>query len=203
MLSVVIQAGGESRRMGQDKAFIPFLGEPLIQRLIRRLTPIADSLLVITNQPDRYQMLNLPLTPDILPGRGALGGLYTALSAASEPAVAVVACDMPFINPGLLAAERDLLFKNQVDAVIPRLEQGIEPFHAVYRRDTCLPAIKTAIDTGKWRVDSWFPQITIHYLSHEDILPFDPYQLAFINLNTPEELQQAEKRARESMQSES
>lgn len=203
MLTVVIQAGGESQRMGQDKALVPFLGEPLIQRLVRRVAPIADSLLVITNQPDRYLFLNLPLVQDILPGRGALGGLYTALFSASQPAVAVVACDMPFINPALLAAERDLLFNNQVDAVIPRLEQGIEPFHAVYRRETCLPAIKASIDAGKWRVDSWFPQISIRYLLPQDILPFDPYQLAFINLNTPDELLEAEKRAREMMQSES
>ncbi len=102
MLTVVIQAGGESRRMGQDKALLPFLGKPLIQRVIERVASLADELLVTTNRPEAYQFLDLPLFPDVIPGRGALGGLYTALSAASQPLVAVVACDMPFASPALL-----------------------------------------------------------------------------------------------------
>ena len=108
MLTVVIQAGGESRRMGQDKALIPFLGDHLIQRVRGRVAPLADELLVTTNQPQGYRFLGLPLFPDLIPGRGALGGLYTALSAASQPLVAVVACDMPFVNAEMLAAGRDM-----------------------------------------------------------------------------------------------
>ena len=74
MLSVVIQAGGQSSRMGQDKALKLFLGRPLIQRVIERLQPIADELLVTTNHPEDYAFLNLPLFTDLKPGRGALGG---------------------------------------------------------------------------------------------------------------------------------
>ena len=92
MYSIAIQAGGESRRMGRDKGLMPFLGRPLIQRVLERLTPIADEVLVTTNSPDEYRFLNLPLFPDLKPGRGALGGLYTALSSAACEAVAVVAC---------------------------------------------------------------------------------------------------------------
>ncbi len=85
MLTVAIQAGGESRRMGQDKALLPFLGQPLIVRVIERLKLLADEILVTTNHPQAYQFLGLPLYPDQQPGRGALGGLYTALNAASHP----------------------------------------------------------------------------------------------------------------------
>ncbi|MCX8063463.1 MAG: NTP transferase domain-containing protein, partial [Anaerolineales bacterium] len=78
MRSLVVQAGGESRRMGKDKALLPFLGKPLIQRILERLIPVVDEALVTTNHPERYGFLNVPLVGDVFPGRGALGGLYTA-----------------------------------------------------------------------------------------------------------------------------
>jgi molybdopterin-guanine dinucleotide biosynthesis protein A len=193
MLSIVIQAGGESRRMGQDKALRAFLGQPLIQRVIQRLAPIADELLVTTNQPDAYRFLNLPLIPDRMPGRGALGGLYTALSAAHHPLVGVVACDMPFANPDLLRTAVDLLVKEpDLGAVIPQHEHGAEPFHSVYRREICLPAVEAALLNDRWRVDAWFSKVKIHFLSPEEVAINDPKGLAFQNVNTPQEWKQAE-----------
>ena len=85
MLTIVIQAGGQSSRMGEDKALKLFLGKPLIQRVIERLVPIADEMIVTTNRPDEYRFLNIPLVTDIKPARGALGGLYTAITSASHP----------------------------------------------------------------------------------------------------------------------
>jgi molybdopterin-guanine dinucleotide biosynthesis protein A len=195
MLCVAIQAGGESRRMGQDKALVPFLGRPLIQRVIDRLAPIADEFIVTTNRPEDYQFLGLPLFPDLAPGRGALGGLYTALSAASQPLVAVVACDMPFVCADLLAALRDDLRATDIDLAIPRPQGGLEPFHAVYRRGTCLPHIRTALEGDKWRVDAWFARVRIRYLDQPELLAFDPDLLCFSNVNTPEELSAAEQLA--------
>jgi molybdopterin-guanine dinucleotide biosynthesis protein A len=192
MLSVAIQAGGESRRMGQDKALAPFLGKPLIQRVIDRLSPIADEFIVTTNRPEAYQFLGLPLLPDLAPGRGALGGLFTALSGASQPLVAVVACDMPFVCGGLLAGLRDALSATEIDLAIPRLPGGLEPFHAVYRRGTCLPHIQTALEADKWRVDTWFARVRIRYFDQPELLTFDPDLLCFSNVNTPEELAAAE-----------
>src|SRR5688572_23191554 len=87
MLTVVIQAGGQSSRMGEDKALRPFLGRPLIQRVIERLASIADEIIVTTNRPDEYAFLKLRLISDLKPGRGALGGLYTAIASASSPFV--------------------------------------------------------------------------------------------------------------------
>ena len=79
MLTVCIQAGGASSRMGEDKALKAFLGRPLIQRVVERLAPIAEEVIVTTNNPDDYRFLGLPLFPDLKPGRGALGGLYLSL----------------------------------------------------------------------------------------------------------------------------
>jgi len=196
MLSLVIQAGGRSKRMGKDKGLVSFLGKPLIQRVIERLAPLADEILITTNRPEGYGFLGHRLVADLYPGRGALGGLYTALSAANFPLVAVVACDMPFASPELLAVEQQCLSNGTYDAVIPNPPSGMEPFHSVYRRETCLPAIKVALDANQWRADAWFNQVNLRLLSIDEITHYDPTGLVFWNVNTPEELSRAEERAK-------
>ncbi len=192
---MVIQAGGQSTRMGENKALTPFLGAPLIQRVIGRLAPIADEMLITTNQPDDLRFLNVPLLPDLKPGRGALGGLYTALASAHEPLVAVVACDMPFASAALLTAAADILMKEAADLVIAETPEGFEPFHAVYRRESCLPAVSAAIDADQWRVISWFPRAKVRKLTQAELDRYDPDGLAFWNVNTPAEFAEAEQRA--------
>ena len=196
MLSVVIQAGGQSSRMGQDKALKLFLGRPLIQRVIERMQPIADEALVTTNRPKDYGFLNLPLFTDLKTGRGALGGLYTALFSAKHSSVAVAACDMPFANAELFKAASEIMTKEKADIVIARTEEGYEPLHAVYRRETCIPAIEAAIDSDQWRMDAWFPQARIRLLTPEEIKRYDPNGSAFLNINTPEDFAKAEEQAR-------
>jgi molybdenum cofactor guanylyltransferase len=197
MLTIAIQAGGESSRMRQDKALVSFLGVPLIQRVFDRVVGLGDEILVTTNHPLAFAFLQAKLASDLLPGHGALGGLYTALSEASHPLVAVVACDMPFVNPRLLAALCDRLAEAGWAAVIPRSTSGLEPFHAVYRRSACLPLVKACLEAGLRRVDSWFPQARIEYFSPEEAQLYDPHLMAFFNVNTPEDLKHAERYARE------
>jgi molybdopterin-guanine dinucleotide biosynthesis protein A len=187
MLTVSIQAGGQSSRMGEDKALKPFLGRPLIQRVIERLQPMADELIVTTNRPADYAFLRLPLFMDIKPGRGALGGLHTAIASAKSPLVAVVACDMPFASAPLLETASRLLVEENVDVVIPRSAEGLEPLHAVYRREACLPAIEAAIEADLWKVIAWFPQVKVRELT------VDNEERAFWNVNTPEEFAEAER----------
>lgn len=197
MLTICVQAGGQSSRMGTDKALKPFLGRPLIQRVIDRLEPIADEIIVTTNRPDDYSFLDVRLFPDIKPDRGALGGLYTAIASAAHPIVAVVACDMPFANPMLIEAMSRLLVEKEADVVIPKSDDYYEPLHAVYRRETCLPAIESAIDADKWKVIAWFPQVKVYELSSDETKKYDPSGLAFWNVNTPEEFSKAEKIAQQ------
>jgi molybdopterin-guanine dinucleotide biosynthesis protein A len=197
MLTVVIQAGGMSARMGEDKALKSFLGRPLIQRVIDRLTPIADELIVTTNRPAEYEFLGLRLVPDLKPGRGALGGLYTAIASAASPLVAVVACDMPFASPMLIEGALKLMVEEKADVVIAKTEEGYEPLHALYRRETCLPAIESSISADQWKVISWFPQVKVRTLTTDEVRSFDPSGVCFWNLNTPEEFVEAEKLASE------
>lgn len=196
MLTVCIQAGGASSRMGEDKALKPFLGHPLIQRVIERLTPVADEILVTTNRHKGYSFLNTRIVSDLKPGRGALGGLYTAIASAAHPLVAVIACDMPFASATLIKMATKIMDDEQADVVIAKSEEGYEPLHAVYRRKTCLPAIESAINADQWRVIAWFPQVKVRVLTEDEIKSTDPDGLAFWNVNTPEEFDKAEQLAK-------
>ncbi len=197
MLTLVIQAGGESRRMGEDKALKLFLGRPLIVHLLERLAGIAEEVLVTTNRPEAYAFLGVRLAQDRVPGRGALGGLYTALAEASQPLVAVVACDMPFASASFFLQAKAWMEQENWDVVVPFHEAGYEPLHALYRRETCLPAIEAALQAGAWRVISWFDGVRIRKVGEEEMRRIDPSGRAFWNVNTPEEFARAEEVARE------
>jgi molybdopterin-guanine dinucleotide biosynthesis protein A len=197
MESVAIQAGGESRRMGQDKALLDFLGKPLIERVIHRVRILGEEILITTNKPEDYLDFNLPLYKDVLPGNGALGGLYTALHAAQFPIVIVVACDMPFANVEILRTAVGIMVSGDSDVVIPKTKNGFEPFHAVYRRDTCLPAVRSAIERGEKRLISWFSEVEISQIAESQIADLDPQRIAFMNLNTKKDFYIAETIARD------
>jgi molybdopterin-guanine dinucleotide biosynthesis protein A len=196
MVSLALLSGGMSNRMGQDKALMPFLGRPLILRILERLESIADEVILSTNYPANYAFLGLPVYPDLLPNCGPLGGLYTSLYEANGPIVAAVACDMPFASPTLFEYETDLMSKTGADVVIPSAPNGLEPLHAVYRRDSCLPVIKSVLMAGKFQLIGWLPQVDVRMILPQEVARIDPRGLTFWNLNTPEEFRQAEERAR-------
>ena len=194
-VTVVIQAGGESRRMGQSKALVPFAGRPLMCRMVERLAPVADELVITTNEGDRLAFLhdefpgvNIRLVPDLHEFRGALPGLHTAISAASNPYVAVIACDMLFASPRLVVAEAIVMKEEGADAVIPVNKHGYEPFHAMYNRAACLPAIEELLNQGDKRAQSFFGRVDVREFTQSEVLAAEPMGGCFINANTPEEL---------------
>lgn len=200
-VSVVIQAGGESRRMGQSKARVPFMGSPLICRLVRRLRCAADEIIITTNEADKlgflkdeFPDLEIKLVPDAFDFRGALPGLYTAIQSARNPYVAVVACDMVLASASLVVAESLEMAKSGADVVVPVNNHGFEPFHALYRRSGCLPAVRRALDRGERRAQSFFddPEVKVLEFPQERVLEAEPRGGCFVNANTPEELQRIE-----------
>lgn len=200
-ISVVIQAGGESRRMGRSKATVPFAGRPLIMRLIDRLSPVADELIITTNERenleflhDEYPELDIKLVGDAFKFRGALPGLYTACTAARNPYVAVVACDMIFASGSLVVAQSLAMNQTGADVVVPVNKHGFEPFHALYRRSTCVPAIRRALDRGEKRAQALYedPKVNVHPFAQERVLEAEPRGGCFINANTPDELKRIE-----------
>lgn len=192
MLTISIQAGGESKRMGMDKGLILFQGIPMIQRIITRLSPLADEMIIISNQPQKYGFTGLQIFQDTNPGRGPLGGLYTALKMGSQPLVAVIGCDMPFVNPGLLEYQAEIAAHEEIDVVIPLISGKYEPFHAVYRRETCLSAVKNVMETNQLKMVSWLSMVKVHTINQDKYSLFDPQNLAFTNINTPQDLIEAE-----------
>lgn len=194
-VTVVIQAGGESRRMGRSKATVPFAGRPLICRLVERLAPVADDLVITTNEPENLVFLhstfpqyNIQLVCDEFDYRGALPGLYTALQAARNPYVAVVACDMVFASSSLVVAEALAMKESGADAVVPVNKHGFEPFHAIYRRMGCLPAVRRALERGEKRAQAFFDEVNVLEFPQSKVLEAEPMGGCFINANTPDEL---------------
>ncbi|MCC7119015.1 MAG: molybdenum cofactor guanylyltransferase [Anaerolineales bacterium] len=192
MLTLALQAGGQSSRMGEDKALKLFLGRPLIQRAIERLAPIADEILITTNRPCEYEFLNTRLVPDLITGRGPLGGLYTAIASATRPLVAVAACDLPFASPLFFESAHRLMVETEADVVIAKTTAGYEPFHALYRRAACLPLIQAALAEDVWRVSAWLSNAKLRIFSPAEMRAIDPSGLCFWNVNTPAEFLEAE-----------
>lgn len=173
-----------------------FLGQPLLQRVIDRLQPIAEEVILTTSRPAEYARFGLPMFADVHGGMGALGGLHTALFHASQPLVAVVACDMPFASPALLRHLAGLLRDQQADVAIPLVDGQYEPLHAVYRRETCLSHIETSLQEKRLRLISWFERVNVVAVGEGELAKYDPHGLAFQNLNTPDEFAAAEQTAR-------
>ena len=194
-LGVIILAGGESRRMGVNKALLRLApgGPALIEQVVAATAPLGPPLLV-TNTPEQYAFLNLPMVPDARPGTGALGGLYSGLRASTAPFNLAVACDMPFLRPALLRYLADQ--PRDYDVLIPRWSEPgtprpqLETLHAIYSR-ACLPAIERHLDAGDLRVVSFFRDVAVRYVEEVELREVDPTLHSFRNLNTPEELAQA------------
>ena len=194
-LGVIILAGGQSRRMGRNKALLRLAADrpTLIEEVVATVAPLGPILLV-TNTPDTYAFLDLPMVPDARPGAGALGGLYSGLEAATAPFNLVVACDMPFLQPALLRALADQ--PRDYDVLIPRWQEAgqtkpqLETLHAIYSR-ACLPAIAAHLDAGDLRLISFFPDVRVRYVDEPELRQSDPTLQSFRNLNTPDELAEA------------
>jgi molybdopterin-guanine dinucleotide biosynthesis protein A len=199
-LTVAIQAGGESKRMGSPKALVSFCGLPLICRSLKLLGGIADEIIITSNDQKSLDSLcdnvrfdnKLKMYPDVYNFRTALNGLYTALYHATKPYVGVVACDMLFASATLLLAERDALEESGADVAVPITSHGFEPFHAVYRRESCLPVVQAAVLDGEKRATSWYDEVRLYEFTPEMLLEVGQGSGFFINVNTPEELADTE-----------
>lgn len=191
MVSVAILAGGQSKRMGRDKAFLEVGGRPVIERVIGQVRALTDDLFISTNDPEKYSHLALPLVPDLYPDKAALGGLYSVIQAARHPHVLVVACDMPFLKISLLQYLIDLA--PQADIVIPLINPPQpETLHAIYSKN-CLPAIEQRLLANQLRMIGFFADVTVRYVERDEVAGFDPEFHSFINMNTPEDWQKVQK----------
>jgi molybdenum cofactor guanylyltransferase len=188
-VSGVILAGGRSRRMGgAPKALLPFGGRPLIEHIAETLRSVLPDCLIVTNTPEVYGSLGLPMVGDVFPEGGSLGGIYSGLRAASGDAALCVACDMPFLSAPLVAylAGRAA----EADVVIPDAGGELQTLHAVYGK-SCLPAMERRLLAGRLKIVGFFEDVRVVRIPADTVERFVDPDLAFTNLNTPEDLARA------------
>jgi molybdopterin-guanine dinucleotide biosynthesis protein A len=179
-------------RLGRAKALERINKQSLIERTIDCLSIVSQALLVVTSQ-EQFRLvaaarLKGKVIVDIYPGKGALGGIYTGLASADSFYSLVVGCDMPFLNRDLLCYLIDLA--PNFDVVVPRIDDMLEPLHAVYSRD-CLAPIKELIDKDRLGVSQLFNLVKTRYVGKDEIAKFDPRCLSFFNINTLDDLRKA------------
>lgn len=185
----VVQAGGRSTRMGgRPKALIEIGGRRIIERVLQTIAPLVADLLVVTNTPDAYAFLGLPMVADAYPEGGSLGGIYTGLFAAPGDTVFTVACDMPFLHREVarLVIER----AGDADVVIPRAAGELQPLHAAYGKG-CLEPMRRRLDAGRLKIVGFFDDVRVLEIDEAAIARHRAPEVVFMNVNTPEELARA------------
>jgi molybdopterin-guanine dinucleotide biosynthesis protein A len=196
-LTVAIMAGGKSSRMGTDKAFVPLLGRPLIEHILGKVADLGQAgTILVANRPADYAHLGLPLYSDVLPDKGSLGGIYTAITYSQTAYTLVIACDMPFVNPALLRYMDSLRAGDAFDVIVPRVDGYPEGLHAMYSQ-ACLLPIRERLDADQLKVLGFYDRVRVRYLDESEYRPFDPNGLSFYNVNTPDELAAAQRLAGE------
>jgi molybdopterin-guanine dinucleotide biosynthesis protein A len=180
-----ILAGGNSLRMGRDKAFIEIDGHPLISRIAALLAPITDEIVVSSNERALYHPLGFPVIPDVYPGRGPLAGLHAVMAHTRRPLVLLLACDLPHVHDGLLRSLIDC--SEGYDAMIPLSSDGLaHPLSAVYRR-TCLRFIESSLSGQNNRMVAFLEDspLKVRWLRPDEGC-FSDQDL--VNLNFPKDL---------------
>ena len=185
----VIQAGGQSTRMGgAPKALLELGGRRIIERVLDVLRGVADPVLLVTNTPELYRFLDLPMIPDVFPDGGSLGGIYSGLHAAPGDVAFTVACDMPFISPAVarLVTER----APEADVVVPRVGEQWETLHACYAK-ACLGPMERRLREGRLKITGFFDEVRVLAIAEAEIARLADPARVFMNVNTPEELARA------------
>lgn len=191
MLTVAIMAGGKSSRMGTDKSFVLFQGRPMIEVVREQVQGLGSKTILITNKPDAYAHLGLPMFSDVYPDHGPLGGIYTAIYHAAHPHTLIVACDMPWLSRDLL--QYMITLRETADVIVPRWQKFPEPMHAIYSKQ-CLPPIKAKLKAKQLKITSFYGQVDVRFVEREEIKQFDENGRSFANVNTPTDLQEAQQK---------
>jgi molybdopterin-guanine dinucleotide biosynthesis protein A len=185
----VIQAGGKSTRMGgRPKALIELGGRRIIDRVVDVVRAVTDDLLLVTNTPDIYAALGLPMVPDVFPDHGSLGGIYSGLKAAAGDAAFTVACDMPFLMREVARLVIDRA--HDADIVLPKVGGQFETLHACYAK-SCLLPMESRLREGRLKIVGFFDEVRVLPIAEQEVARWRAPDLVFMNVNTPEELARA------------
>ncbi len=179
----VILAGGRSSRFGVNKALAPFRGKTIIRRVVHVLKPIFKEVILITNTPDPYVPLRLPMFPDVVSDKGPMGGIITAFESTVNDRIFVVGCDMPILNPETIL--KILQNSRDADAAIASHDGVNEYLLALYSRNLL----------GRMRHCLEEDQLSLHeFCSNLDRIVWVPVGGdSWFNVNTKKDLEFLEK----------
>ena len=173
---------------GEPKALMELGGKRIIERIVDVLGSVLPDLLIVTNTPELYDSVGLPMVSDVFPEGGSLGGIYSGLRAAPGDAALCVACDMPFLSPGLIRYLAGRV--GEADVVIPDAAGELQTLHAVYAKG-CLPAMERRLRAGQLKIIGFFDEVRVLRVPADVVARFEDPTLAFMNLNTPDDLERA------------
>lgn len=185
-----VLAGGEGKRLGMDKTLLNINGCLVIDRILHILRGIFPLVLLVVQGDDSPLAAavdpQVKVVADVVPGKGPLVGLYTALCGSPAPYVFVMACDMPYPSPVLI---RHLLAQAPGrEAVVPRRGEYIEPLFAVYSRDIG-DRVRARIVEGNLKIHELIKELDVLYVEEDEIAACDSRFRSFFNINTPEDLE--------------
>ncbi|MDI6821314.1 MAG: molybdenum cofactor guanylyltransferase [Actinomycetota bacterium] len=188
----IILGGGRSSRIGKDKSFLKIGSKALFEHVLDKLSCVCGEIIVVTNTPQAYHIGNFSrdfqIIQDEIPYQGPLGGILAGLRSSQSFYNFVVACDMPFLNLGLMRfLEKET---NGVDIIIPYSPKGLEPLHAIYSTN-CIAPIQERLGQKDFRIISFFDDVRVKYIHVEQVKRFDPQFLSFFNVNTFQDLELA------------
>ena len=173
---------------GEPKALLEVGGRRIVERVADVLGQVTDDLLMVTNTPDLFEWMGVPMVPDAFPDCGSLGGIYSGLKAAPGEAAFVVACDMPFLVPDvarLVTSQAGL-----ADVVIPLVGGFHETLHASYAKP-CLGPMERRIAAGQLKITGFFPDVRVLEIPETEVARLSDPGRVFMNVNTPEDLERA------------
>ncbi len=182
-----ILAGGKSSRMGKNKALLELNGKKVIEHVVAAVQKVADEILLITNTPEEFAFLQLPMFHDEIQGIGPLGGIYSALHKCGAPHCLIVACDLPFLSEPLLRFLSENAGRDEVFAIDSG--NGVEPLCAVYSK-SCLPEIERQMAQKQYKVADLLAKVRARIVRFDASYSFYSPHL-FYNVNTPEEWRRA------------
>ncbi len=173
---------------GRPKALMELGGRRIIDRVADVVRDVADDVLIVTDTPELYASLDLPMVPDAFPDHGSLGGIYSGLRAAAGDAAFTVACDMPFLMTEVarLVTER----AGEADVVVPRVGEQWETLHACYAK-SCLGPIEARLRAGQLKIVGFYDEVRVLTIEAAEVARFRAPEIVFMNVNTPEELEAA------------
>lgn len=184
-------AGGQSRRMGQDKSrmkiILPGRGPTTIGDVVLTTLALACEDVIIIGGESRFPD-GRPHYPDTFHGGGTLSGIHSALTHASHDYVFVTGCDMPFLDVNTISAMFALA--SGFDVTVPIVNGRAETLHSVYRV-SCIEAIAHVLNSGKRRVIEFFPNVHVREIPENEFQAINPSGNSNRNINTPRDVEQA------------